>query len=530
VANALGVLEVVDVFVVGLLAMAGLALLAKKLRIAYPILLVFGGLILGLLPKLPEFDFNPDVVFFFFLPPLLFPAAMFIPWREFRANIRPILFLAVGLVLFTTVVTGYLAHWLLGIPLAAGFVLGAIISPPDAVAASAIAQRLHLPQRVVTILEGESLINDATALVAYRFAVAALATGVFSLGTATWQFALVAAGGVVIGLVIGRVAAWIHCRIDDPPVEITIGFLTPFLAYLVAERFHVSGVLAVVAAGLLMGWKLPEITSSGTRLQGGPFWNMVEFILNGFVFLLIGLKLPAAVKGLPAESIVRLLGQAALISVAIILVRILWVFAATYLPRFLFAGVRAHDPYPGWRNVSIVAWTGMRGVVSLAAALALPVNVQGRELILFLTVVVIAATLIAQGLTLPLLIRWLGVKDDGAGEREELEARIAANQAASEALAWRANRGDLEPEEMDALERLRVEYDDRLRQLRSYEDGELSEERIFSTAYDELSMKALEAERATILKMRNEDLINDEALRNIQRDLDYAEARLRRQS
>ena len=518
---------VIDVFVAGLLAMAALALLAKRLRIAYPILLVFGGIILGFVPQLPEFEFDPNVVFFFFLPPLLFPAAMFIPWREFRANIRPILLLAVGLVLFTTVVTGFLAHWMFGLPLAAGFVLGAIISPPDAVAASSIAQRLRLPQRIVTILEGESLINDATALVAYRFAVAALATGVFSLGDATWQFAIVAAGGIIIGLIIGRVAAWIHCRIDDPPVEITISFLTPFLAYLVAERLHVSGVLAVVAAGLLMGWKLPEITSSGTRLQGGPFWNMVEFILNGFVFLLIGLKLPAAVRGLPGESIIPLLGKAALISLAIILVRIIWVFAATYLPRFL--GLRARDPYPAWQHVSIVAWTGMRGVVSLAAALALPMNVQGRELILFLTVVVIAATLIVQGLTLPPLIRWLGVKDDGEVEREELEARLRANQAASDALARREQKGDLKPEEMDALERLRVEYDDRLKQLQSYQDGESSEERIFSTAYNELSLQALEAERETILKLRNEDLINDEALRNIQRDLDYAEARLRRQ-
>jgi monovalent cation/hydrogen antiporter len=530
-AKAFAVSGVIDVFVVGLLTMAALALLAKKWRIAYPVLLVFGGLILGFAPKLPQFDFNPDVVFFFFLPPLLFPAAMFIPWREFKANLRPILLLAVGLVLLTTVVTGFLAHLLFGFPLAAGFVLGAIISPPDAVAASAIADRLRLPRRIVTILEGESLINDATALVAYRFAVAALATGVFSLGAATFQFAIVAIGGILIGAIIGRIAAWIHCRLDDPPVEITISFLTPFLAYLLAERLHVSGVLAVVTAGLILGWKLPEITSSGTRLQAGPFWNMVEFILNGFVFLLIGLKLPAAVRQLRGEAIFPLLGKAALISAAIILVRIAWVFAATYLPRLLFASIRRCDPYPAWRHVSVVAWTGMRGVVSLAAALALPRNVEGRELILFLTVVVIAATLIAQGLTLPSLIRWLGVQDDGSIEKEERQARIQANQAANEALLKREQRGNLKPEETDALERLRVEYDDRLRQLKSYEVGnEASAERIFSTAYDELSFEALEAERKTILNLRNDALINDEALRNIQRDLDYAEARLRKQS
>ncbi len=513
------------------MTVAVLGLLAKKLKIAYPILLVFGGLALSFVPGLPELELSPEFIFFFCLPPLLFPAAMFIPWRDFRLNLRPILLLAVGLVLFTTVAVGYLAHYFFGLPLPAGFVLGAIVSPPDAVAASAIAQRLRLPRRIVTILEGESLINDATALVAYRFGIAALATGAFSLPRATGEFFLVAIGGVLVGLIIGWAAAWFHCRVDDPPIEITVSFLTPFLAYLVAERLHLSGVLAVVAAGLYLGWRLPEITSTGTRLQGGPFWNMIEFMMNGFVFLLIGLELPIVIRGLAGESMARLVSDALLISVSIILIRIMWVFAATYLPLVFMRGSHSVPP---WRHVAVVSWTGMRGVVSLAAALAIPATIQngkpfpGRNLILFLTFVVIAATLVVQGITLPLLIRALGVKDDHGGEREEREARIRANQAAFDRLCQLEK--ELDQADLETLRRLRIEYEDRLRQLESYDpeegDGVL---RIFSTVYDRLSKEALNAEREAILALRNQDVINDEVLRNIQRDIDFAEARLEHQ-
>ncbi|MDB6028624.1 MAG: Na+/H+ antiporter, partial [Verrucomicrobiales bacterium] len=507
--------QIVDLFVAALLMMAVLGVLAKKWNLAYPILLVFGGLLLGMIPGLPHFEIGPELIFFFFLPPLLFPAAMFIPWRDFRANLRPILFLAVGLVLFTTVSVGWLAHYLFGLPLAAGFVLGAIISPPDAIAASAIAQRLRLPRRIVTILEGESLINDATALVAYRFGVAALATGSFSLAHATGEFVMVALGGILIGVAIGWLAAWFHRRVEDPPIEITVSFLTPFLAYILAERIGVSGVLAVVAAGLFLGWRLPEITTSTTRLQGGPFWNMVEFILNGFVFILIGLKVPEATRALSGKSIYPLVGKALLISVAVILIRIVWVFSVTYVPRFLFKKLRERDPSPRWQNVAIVAWTGMRGVVSVAAALALPFTITSgspfpeRDLILFLTFVVIAATLVVQGLTLPWLIRWLGIEDDRGAEKEEREARIQANQAALNGLISREQRGGLNPTEVDAIQRLRIEYEDRLRELESYnaQEGE-SASRIFSTAYDELSKEALKSERKTILKLRNENVIN----------------------
>src|SRR6266496_406156 len=367
---------VAEIFVGLLLAVAVLALVARQLTIPYPILFVIGGLLIGLVPKLPKVRLDPELVFLFILPPLLFPAALFTSWRDFRANRRPIALLAIGLVLFTTVVVAVLAHYFMGLPLAAGFVLGAIVSPPDAIAASAIAERLHIPRRIVTILEGESLVNDATALVAFRFAVVAVTTGTFSLAHASGQFFIVGLGGIAVGLAIGAVTAWIEKPIDDPPIEITISLLTPFAAYLPAEQLGVSGVLAVVTAGLYHGWRIPEITSSRTRLQAGPVWEMVEFLLNGFIFLLIGLQLPEVLRHLSGRSIPQLVWYAFVISLAVIILRILWVFPATYLPRVLFKSIRARDPYPAWQHVTIVAWTGMRGVVSLAAALALPFTLE----------------------------------------------------------------------------------------------------------------------------------------------------------
>ena len=294
---------VAEIFVGLLLAVAVLALVARKLSIPYPILFVMGGLLLGLIPKLPKVRLDPELVFLFVLPPLLYPAALFTSWRDFRANLRPIALLAIGLVLFTTVAVAYLAHYFMDLPLAAGFVLGAIISPPDAIAATAIADRLKVPRRIVTILEGESLINDATALVAYRFAVAAVVTGTFSLAHASGQFFVVGLGGNVVGLAVGWLAEQFHKRVDDAPIEITVSLLTPFVAYLAAERLGVSGVLAVVTAGLYLGMRMPELLTFRTRLQGGPVWEMVEFLLNGFVFILIGLQLPEVLGALSGHSI-----------------------------------------------------------------------------------------------------------------------------------------------------------------------------------------------------------------------------------
>jgi len=524
----------VDIFVWLLLAVAVLALLARRFHIPYPIFFVIGGLLLGLIPGLPRVRLDPELVFLFFLPPLLYPAALFTSWRDFRANLRPISLLAVGLVLFTTVAVAWLAFYFLHLPLAVGFVLGAIISPPDAIAATAIAERLNVPRRIVTILEGESLVNDATALVAYRFAVAAVATGSFSLTRAGWEFVVIALGGVLIGLAAGWLAAWFHRRVDDAPIEITVSLLTPFAAYLCAERLGVSGVLAVVTAGLYLGWRIPELLSSRTRLQGGPVWDMVEFLLNGFVFILIGLQLPEVLRALSKHadySIGQLIWYALVISLAVILIRILWVFPASYLPRMLFKRIRDRDPYLSWRQVALVGWTGMRGVISLAAALALPLTLRGgtpfpdRDLIQFLTFIVILATLVVQGLSLPLLIRRLGIKDDGAAAKEEHEARLKANQAA---LARLREIPEHNPAKADAKRRLSIEYEDRIRQLEDTDPASAKTPRhLFSSEYEHLSYETLVEERKTILQLRNRGVINDEVLRRIQRDIDLAEARLR---
>jgi len=527
---------VVEIFVGLLLAVAVLALLARKLHIPYPILFVLGGLLLGGFPGLPKVRLDPQLVFLFFLPPLLFPAALTTSWRDFRLNLRPIGLLAIGLVLFTTVAVAYLAHYFMHLPLAAGFVLGAIISPPDAIAATAIAERLQIPRRIVTILEGESLVNDATALVAYRFAILAVGTGSFSLMQASGQFLVVSVGGILLGLLIGRLAQQFHRRVDDAPIEITVSLLTPFAAYLLAERLGVSGVLAVVTAGLYLGRRMPELLTFKTRLQGGPVWEMVEFILNGFVFILIGLQLPAVIHALSDEHIPphELIGDAAVITLAVVVIRILWVFPATYLPRLIFKKLCRRDPNPNWRHVSIVAWTGMRGVVSLAAALAIPFTVDGtaegkpfpgRDLILFLTFIVILATLVVQGLSLPPLIRWLGVEDDGSMEIEERQARLAANRSA---LAELTKINEPEPAKADALQRVRIEYEDHIRQVEGAEPQNANTAlRLFSSEYESLSHTALQVERRTILQLRNQDVINDEVLQRIQRDIDLAEARLR---
>lgn len=517
-----------EIFIGLLVAVSVLGLLAKRIGVPYPILLVIGGLLIALIPGLPQIRIEPDLIFIFFLPPLLFPAALFTSWRDFRRNLRPILLLAVGLVIFTTVAVGYLAHYFMGMPLAAGFALGAIISPPDAIAATAIAERLSVPRRIVAVLEGESLVNDATALVTYRFAVAAVVTGGFSLSQASAQFFIVSLGGIALGLLIGGLAAMFHCRVDDTPVEITASLITPYAAYVLAERLHVSGVLAVVTAGLFLGWRAPQLLTSSTRLQAGPFWNMVEFLLNGFVFMLIGFKLPEAIRLLNGRPFGQVAGYAFGISLAIILIRIVWVFPATYIPRFLFKSIRDRDPYPRWQHVAIVGWTGMRGVLSLAAALALPLTVMkgspfpDRDLILFLTVVVIVVTLVLQGLSLPLLIRWLGIEDDGSQEKEEQRARIEANRAA---LAHLETSAAAHPELAEAIHRLELEYKDRLHHLETpYENGEHNG--LYSSDYEKLAGEALKIERDTILELRNRSVINDEVLRRIQRDIDLAEARL----
>lgn len=511
-----------------LIVVAALAILAKKVALPYPVLLVLAGLALGFVPGLPAVQLEPEMVFLFLLPPLLYPAALSTSWRDFRANLSPILLLAIGLVLLTTAFVAVVAHALTGLPWAAAFVLGAIISPTDAVAATAMTDRLRLPQRIVTILDGESLVNDATAIVAYRFAIAAMMSGRFSLSEASGRFAIAALGGTGIGLAVGWLASQLQRRLDDPPVQITISLLTAFAAYIPAERLHLSGVLAVVACGLFLGWRAPQTLTSRTRLNLFVFWEMLVFLLNGLLFVLIGLQLPRILHTLSGKSLKQLILQGVLISCAAIIVRIAWVFTAANVPRLVGASLGKRDPYQAWQEVAIVAWTGMRGVVSLAAALAVPLTLSngssfpGRDYIVFITFCVILATLVVQGLSLPGLIRWLGVADDGIANVEERTARLKANEAA---LAYLAEVDRRFPPEI--VERLRVEYEDRIRQLQvcAIGDGDCIDGSI-APSFQRLQQEALTVERRTIIQLRDEYVINDEVLRRIQRDLDYAEARL----
>ncbi len=513
-----------------LLLVALLTVTARRIGVPYPILMTLGGLALGLVPGLPRVELAPDIVFLLFLPPLLFAAAFFTSPRELAANARPIGLLAVGLVLATTVIVAVAVHTLAsGVPWAVAFALGAIVSPPDAVAATAIAQRLGMPRRLVIILEGESLVNDATALVAYRLAVIAAVSGAFSLGNAAVSFVVVSVGGVAIGLVAGWAIVFVLSRLNDPPVEVLLSLLGPFGAWLPAEALGVSGVLSVVTAGIVVGRAAPRILGSDARVLGSGVWQMVVFTLNGLVFILIGLQLPNILDNLAAtRTFWELASWAVIVSVTVIVVRLVWVFPATYLPRWLSPGLRARDPLPPPRSVLVLGWAGMRGVVSLAAALALPLNVNGgapfpqRDLVIFLTFSVILATLVGQGLTLPWLIRRLGIGDDGSADHEELHAREAALDAA---LA-RLDELDSElPGHRELLDQLRGRYTHATAHLEhDHESGEipLDQEEVEHAA---IRRAVIDAQRLAVIDMRDRGVISDEALRRVERGLDLEELR-----
>src|SRR2546429_876965 len=412
-----------------LVAVVLLALVARKIRTPYPILLTCGGVLLALVPGLPAIHLEPKLVFDLFLPPLLYPAAIFTSWRDFRLNPRSILAMAIVLVLLTMTVTAYLFHHLVGLPLAVGFVFGAVISPPDAVAVLAVTQNLRVPRKFIVILEGESLVNDATSFISFRFAVAAVLTGTFSLGQASAQFLFVAAGGIAVGLATGWLATQVQKRLDDPPVQTMFSLLTPYVAYFSGEKLHVSGILAAVIAGIYYGWRAPRILSGRMRLQALPVWEMVTFILNGILFMLIGLQLPRVVDALASGTVTRVAWLAIVFVAVIVLVRFVWVFGATYLPR-LFSRKGPRKNRVPWQHTALIAWIGMRGADSLAGALAIPFVLAngepfpGRNLLLFLTLCVIFATLVLQGLTLTPLGRLPGVVDDPVTAKEETLAPL----------------------------------------------------------------------------------------------------------
>jgi Na+/H+ antiporter len=535
----------IEAILVLLAAVATLATLANRVKVPYPILLVLGGLALGFVPGLPRVELDPDVVFLLFLPPLLYISALFTSWRDFRANLRPISLLAVGLVLMTTCAVAAVAHWAIQLPWAAAFALGAIVSPTDAIAATAVAQRLGVPRRIVTILEGESLVNDATGIVAYRIAVAAVVAGTFSLWEAGVQFVVGAVGGIAVGLAVGWAVLWARRHVsEDPSVQNTVSLLTPFAAYLLAEEpshyvwhdllhlpgeFHFSGVLSVVAAGLYLGRRAPYVISPETRLQGYAFWELVTFLLNGLIFSLIGLQLGSIVGGLSEYSATTLVLFGGLISLTVIIVRAVWVFPATYVPRWASRSIRERDPSPPWQAVSVVSWTGMRGVISLAAALALPLTTATgapfpeRDLILFLTFCVILATLVVQGLSLPALIRALGLEDDGSQDREEVIGRIEVAEAALARIEELLEENWVQE---DTAERLRGIYNYRRSRFSARFDGDEDglEER--SVAFQRLMRDLLQTQRRVLIELRNEGKIGDEAMHRIERDLDLEESRL----
>jgi CPA1 family monovalent cation:H+ antiporter len=524
----------VEVVLALLLVVALLTVAARRLGIPYPILMTLGGLALGvvtrLLPGLPRVELAPELVFLLFLPPLLFSAAFFTSPRDLARYARPIGMLAIGLVLATTLIVGVIVHTLApAIPWAVAFLIGAVVSPPDAVAATSIAQRLGLPRRVVIILEGESLVNDATALVAYRLALVAAVSGAFSLGDAALSFVVVSVGGVAIGLIAGRVIIAVLGRVEDPPVEVLLSLLAPFGCWLPAEALGLSGVLSVVTAGIVVGRHISRITSSDTRVLASGVWQMVVFSLTGVVFILIGLQLPTILDTLSASrSFGELASWAVVVAVTVILVRLAWVFPSAYLPRLLSAKIRKRETMPPPRNVLIIGWAGMRGVVSLAAALALPLTVKDgspfpeRDLVIFLTFSVILATLVGQGLTLPLLIRWLGVGDDGSEAHEELHAREAAVGAALRRLDELADEW---PGHLELIDHLRERHQHATEHLEhDHESGEVPKDQE-AIEHAIIQRAVIDAQRLAVIDLRDRGVISDEAVRVVVRGLDLEELR-----
>ncbi|HTM12668.1 MAG TPA: Na+/H+ antiporter [Bryobacteraceae bacterium] len=527
--NDIGKVELV--FLLLLLFIVVFGLIARRLGTPYPIVMVIGGLILGFVPGIPNIGLNPDLVFLVVLPPLLYAAAWTTSWRDFRYNLVSILLLAFGLVGFTVIAVALVAPRVFaGFDWRLGFVLGAVVAPTDAIAATSIARRVGLPRRIVDILEGESLINDATGLLALQFATAIVVhKQVPTVSTGILTLAWLTAGGIALGLLVGFVAYYIERRIDDGPIEITLSILIPYAAYLAAEQVHASGVLAVVACGLFLSRRSANFFSPSVRLQAWSVWESLNYVLNGLVFVLIGLQLPEIRASIRGYSLSTLVVDGAVFSVLLILLRLLWVFpgaGVAWLVRTRLLHQRERRPRP--RQTFILGWTGMRGVVSLAAALALPALLADgspfpqRDLIIFLTFCVICVTLVLQGVTLPPLIRAFGLAGAAGPNCEEQEARRIMIDAAVSHLN---DAKEKDSEEAAALyEDLTRHYHQRLASL---EHGEVNQGQI--TDHDrhlELSLEALRVERETAVRLRDEGRINDDVLRLIERELDLSESRI----
>ena len=517
--------------IVGLLAaVVVLVMLARRLNIPYPIPLVLGGLALGFVPGLPPVAMPPELVLLVFLPPLLYSESLSLSWRDIKANLRPIGLLSIGLVALTTVLVAVTAHAVVpGLPWAAAFVLGAIVAPTDEVAVAAVAERLPIPRRLLVIIEAESLVNDAISLVLYRLAATAVVAGTFSWVSGGLEFLLASFGGVGIGLAVGAGIGWARRRLTpDPLVENTVSLLTPFVAYLPAEALHVSGVLAVVTTGLYLGRQVPRFVTSATRLQAGGMWRMIDFLLNSLLFILLGLQLHPILNRLTGRPGTTLFTDAAIISLCVIITRIIWVAAESALPVLL--NRRAREAAPSWKQVTVIGWTGIRGGISLAAALAIPLLTNRgtlfpqRDMLIFLTFAVILSTLVLQGLSLPVLIQKLALKEEEGVEREEIDARLKASQAGLARLEELAKAETL-PEEIVAD--LREHLTNRTQRFEARTQGTVHEGyETRAAVYRRLRREVVDAERRTVVGLRDESAISDDVMQHLQRTLDLEEQRL----
>jgi CPA1 family monovalent cation:H+ antiporter len=510
-------------------AVAFLSVMARRLRAAPSILMLLAGVVLAFVPGLPPVGLKPDLVLLLLLPPLLYFSGVSMSWRGFRSNLRPILLLAIGCVLFTAAAVATVAHFALGLSWPVGFVLGAIISPPDAVAPIALLRNLRLPRRLITILEGESLVNDATALVAFSFAIGAVVTGTFSPVEAGTKFAIVVIGELGYGLA----AAWATLRLRhyarDPRAEILLALATPFVAFWPPHEIGGSGVIACVAAGLYVSWNGRKMIRPATRLQGFFIWDLVTWAIEALIFLLMGLQARAIAGNLSAEGWLEFLRAGAIITITTIVVRFVWVYSGTYLPRVLLPAVHRGEPRPDWRLPFMVGFTGLRGVVSLAAALSIPLTIDGhpfpdRDLVLFVTFFVIVATLVGLGSMLSWVARRIRLDEAGRGEavkakRDERAARLKGIRAVLKEL----DRAEAEGQPATSVAALRRHHSDRLALLTQTADETTRDEPTTDAA--RLQLRLIAAERSAIARLYENDRITDDARRRIERELDLEEAR-----
>jgi Na+/H+ antiporter len=520
-----------QIFLILLAVLAGTALLARRINVAPAILLLLAGIALAFVPGMPTVELPPELVLLVFLPPLIYSASVAMSWREFKSNLRPIILLSVGCVIFTAFAVATATHYLIGLPWGVGFLLGAIVAPPDVVAPLAIARKLGMPRRILVVLEGEGLANDATALILYRFAVAAISTGLFSLPKATGTFAVIVVGEILFGVAVGWLSLRARHRARDPQVEITLSLITPYLAFWVPEHLGGSGVIATVACGLYISWNGPLLISSATRLQGIFFWDLVIYLVEGSLFLLTGFQMRLLFEKSKAFPLQEILFATALVAIIVIVARFAWVYPATYLPRVISRRIRERDPPPSWQTVFVVAFTGVRGAVSLAAALALPLALPSgegfphRDMILFVAFGVIFITLVGLGLGLPAVVRWLGVAKDGRSEHvAEHEAEIAARREALDAAlkSLDAITDDLELSD-EVVKLLRARHEIRANQLPNSLDPGAHDITAAGTA---LTRELIAAERKFIHVLLRDGKITDETRRRIERDLDLEEASL----